>query len=141
MGLAVHNMVTETAGEEEVSVLTATNRQIDPQVLDLQHLEQYTCGDKALEQELLGLFKEQAILQFENINDATNKSDWEMAVHTLKGCARGVGARNVAELCEVLEDVSFDGVEETKKSVTEQLKYAVAVSVVTVETVEKLTFT
>jgi len=137
MGVAVQNTVIEAAGEGDMSPQTDKFRQIDPQVLDLQHLGQYTCGDKDLEQELLGLFKEQAVLQFENINGASNKSDWDMAVHTLKGCARGVGAQEVARICAALEDVGFDGLAETKHSVTEQLKYAVAVSVVTVETIEQ----
>lgn len=112
--------------------------QVDPVVLDLKHLEQYTSNDKALEQELLGLFKDQAVLQFENIETAIDESDWVMAAHTLKGSARGIGASRVAELSAVLEDVGFDGDAQTRQSITEQLKYAIAVCIVTIEKLQEV---
>lgn len=108
--------------------------QVDPQIIDLAHLTQYTMQDKALEQELLGLFKEQAVLQFENIESASDKSDWVMAVHTLKGSARGIGALQVADLSADLEKIGFEGDEAQKQPLVSRLKHAVAVCIVTIET-------
>lgn len=106
---------------------------VDPQVLNLAHLAQYTCKDTALENELLGLFKDQAILQFENVEQAGCKDDWVMAVHTLKGSARSIGAGQVADLSANLEKVGFDGIAADKHAVVHSLKHAVAVCIVTIE--------
>lgn len=136
MDLAVQNRVEKGLGGGCADEQKDVRSQIDPMVLDLKHLTQYTNGDMALERELLGLFKEQAVLQFENINNADDESEWVMAAHTLKGCARGVGACRVGELSGVLEDVGFDGDADVRASILEQLKYAIAVCIVTVETLE-----
>lgn len=109
-------------------------QRVDPQILSLAHLAQYTSGDEPLEQELLGLFKEQAILQFNNIEQAQEKVDWVMAVHTIKGSARGIGAGQVAELSSELESVGFSGNIDARKAMTNRLKHAVAVCIVTIET-------
>jgi len=109
---------------------------IDPKVLNLVHLARYTCGDVALEEELLGLFKDQAILQFENIEQALDKPAWDMALHTLKGSARGIGAEYVADLSAMLEKTGFDGVMAERQRLTSQLKHAVAVCIVTIETLQ-----
>jgi len=113
--------------------------QVDPQVLDFAHLGRYTNGDEALEQELLGLFKVQAILQFESIDGARCKDDWEMSVHTLKGSALGVGAVQVANMAAELEKVGFAGEKAEKAAKLTALKYAVAKCVVTIEELSKLT--
>lgn len=107
---------------------------VDSQILNLAHLAQYTSGDVALEQELLGLFKDQAILQFENIEQAQTEVDWVMAVHTIKGSARSIGAGQVAQVSGELEKVGFSGIVDARKAVTSRLKHAVAVCVVTIET-------
>ena len=111
-----------------------TRAAVDRQVLDLEHLTRYTMADAALEAELLGLFRDQAIAQFDNIEQAANKPDWVMAVHTLKGSARSIGARQVAKLTADLEKNGFDGSEAEKSALTSELKQAMAVCVVTIET-------
>jgi len=136
MDWAVQNRVEKGFGGGCADEQKDVRSQIDPMVLDLKHLDQYIDGDMALERELLGLFKEQAMLQFENIDNAGDESEWIMATHTLKGCARGVGACRVAELSGVLEDIGFDGDADVKHSMIEQLKYAIAQCIVTVETLE-----
>ncbi len=107
---------------------------VDPEVLSLVHLAQYTGDDTALEYELLGLFKDQAILQIENISSADCESDWAMAVHTLKGSARCIGAGQVALLTKELEIVQYNGSPTEKRTLTGQLANAVARCVSTIET-------
>ena len=114
--------------------LDEVRQQVDPQVLNLDHLAQYTANDAGLECELLGLFKDQAVLQFENIQSADCRDDWEMAVHTLKGSARSIGAEQVATLATGLENVGFAGVTDEKQTATKKLKQAVAVCVAAIET-------
>ncbi len=115
------------------SELDNTHLKSAPQVLNMAHLSQYTSGDAGLERELLGMFKDQAVLQFENIQSASSKDDWVMAVHTLKGSARSIGAEHVAALTADLEFVGYAGDKAEKHAVTNQLKHAVAVCIVKIE--------
>jgi len=106
---------------------------VNPDVLNLDHLSQYTCGDGALEQELLVLFKDQAVLQFANIEQAQGEAEWVMAVHTIKGSARGIGATHVAERSGELEKLGFYGEPTAKQALTHSLKQAVATCVMTIK--------
>ncbi|MEX1153143.1 MAG: Hpt domain-containing protein, partial [Parvibaculum sp.] len=60
--------------------------------LDLVHLAKYTLGNRALEIELLGLFRAQAGIYIERIESAVTAIDWKNATHSLKGSAKGLGA-------------------------------------------------
>ncbi len=116
--------------------LTAIDRvrsKIDPDVLNFEHLAQYTCGDDNLEQSLLVLFKEQAILQFDTIVSSNSQDNWKIAVHTLKGSARSIGAGQVAELTTELEQAGFGYDNQRKKALTEQLRQAVALCIVMID--------
>lgn len=66
--------------------------------IDLAHLRRFTCGDEALEQELLSLFQAQAPLTLCQLQEAQSDRQWIEAAHALKGSARAVGAREVADL-------------------------------------------
>lgn len=75
--------------------------------IDFNHLSRFTLGDKALEQEVLELFRDHAPVCLDRLRDATGVKDWHEAAHTLKGSAAAVGAWRVAELAadiEVLKD-------------------------------------
>jgi HPt (histidine-containing phosphotransfer) domain-containing protein len=56
--------------------------------------------------EVLELFREQAALWTPLIDPEVE--GWEDAVHTLKGAARGVGAREVALACEGAEQADLE---------------------------------
>lgn len=60
--------------------------------IDLEHLNKYVFGDKALLNEVLGIFKEQATSLSEQMTPSMDDEAWRLAAHTLKGAARGVGA-------------------------------------------------
>lgn len=80
-----------------------------PEVLDLGHLARYTMGNRELEQELLRLFRAQIRAQVTAVEQARDAQDWRFATHTLKGVARSIGAREIADTAEKLEQLGFDG--------------------------------
>lgn len=60
-------------------------------------------GDRALEQEVLSMFVQQA----QSVKDQIRRADTEQRrflAHGLKGSARGIGAFAVAEICGKVED-------------------------------------
>lgn len=71
--------------------------------IDLVHLSKYTLGNRSLENELLGLFRNQADVYFARLAAAADDSEWKNAAHSLKGSARGLGAWALAELAEEAE--------------------------------------
>lgn len=69
-------------------------------VLDRVHFAHMTGGDRALQIEVLNLFK----AQVEGWNAAMdNGGDRCAAIHTLKGSARGIGFMALAQACEAAE--------------------------------------
>jgi HPt (histidine-containing phosphotransfer) domain-containing protein len=70
--------------------------------VDMAHLARQTMDDRALEQEVLGLFVQQALSVRDKILDADAKERVFLA-HGLKGSARGIGAFAVAECAGAIE--------------------------------------
>ncbi len=70
--------------------------------IDMAHLSRQTMGDRALEQEVLGLFLQQALSVSRRIAEAGARERVLMA-HGLKGSARGVGAFAIAECATAIE--------------------------------------
>lgn len=79
------------------SSITASDRPID-----LAHLSRQTMGDRALEQEVLELFMQQAVQVREQIQQAGLRERISLA-HGLKGSARGVGAFALADCVGAIE--------------------------------------
>lgn len=76
-------------------------RQAKP-VLDRAHLARMTCGEPALEREVLSLFDTQAALLVARMQ-ASEMHAVPALAHTLKGSASGIGALQVAEAAEAVE--------------------------------------
>ncbi|WP_108883162.1 Hpt domain-containing protein [Anderseniella sp. Alg231-50] len=76
-------------------------------VVDLAHLDQYTLGDHSLQSELLQLFRVQLKDQTQELVSCADAAAWKSAVHTLKGAARSVGAVQVGDVAEAMEQVAF----------------------------------
>jgi HPt (histidine-containing phosphotransfer) domain-containing protein len=70
--------------------------------VDLAHLSQQTLGDRALEQEVLQLFVQQALAVRDQIAEAGKRERLQLA-HALKGSARGVGAFAIADCLAEIE--------------------------------------
>jgi HPt (histidine-containing phosphotransfer) domain-containing protein len=68
-------------------------------VLDRAHFDHMTGADRALQVEILGLFR----MQVEGWTAALGAEGWSQAVHTLKGSARGIGLNALAAACEAAE--------------------------------------
>lgn len=76
----------------------------DDEILDLDHLRQFTGGDEATEREIFELFVLGAQGYYVALTAALpGQVEWRRAAHALKGSARGVGAREVGKLAELLE--------------------------------------
>jgi HPt (histidine-containing phosphotransfer) domain-containing protein len=81
--------------------------------VDLDHLNRYTGGDPALNQEILKLFEDQCALtlaQLETLakDDGAGSKSWRELTHTLKGAARGVGAFGLGDVAAEAEKISSD---------------------------------
>ncbi len=71
--------------------------------VDLEHLNQYTAGDAALQAEVFGLFREQAAMWVRLLEPKADDDAWTSAAHTIKGSARGIGAFALADACATAE--------------------------------------
>ena len=72
--------------------------------VDLDHLDRYTGGERAVNEEVLRLFERschdilgrlEALLEDASAPEASKT--WHDATHTLKGAARGIGAFELAD--------------------------------------------
>jgi HPt (histidine-containing phosphotransfer) domain-containing protein len=70
--------------------------------VDLVHLARQTMGDRALEQEVLGLFVQQALNVRDQIAGASLDERLQL-LHGLKGSARGVGAFAIGDWAAEVE--------------------------------------
>jgi HPt (histidine-containing phosphotransfer) domain-containing protein len=73
-----------------------------PGVIDEEHLERMTFGDRRLEREVLEIFRRQAAIMLGRVGGAEPAAA-AAAIHTLKGSARGIGAWRVARAADRLE--------------------------------------
>lgn len=69
-------------------------------VFDRTHFDAMTAGDRALQREVIDLFKGQAAGWEAVLSPA---QDWRGPVHTMKGSARGIGLMALAQACEETE--------------------------------------
>ncbi|MBY0564223.1 MAG: Hpt domain-containing protein [Hyphomonadaceae bacterium] len=74
------------------------------QVFDRAHFETMTAGDRALQHEVIALFRQQTAAWAQ----ACEGDDWRAAVHTMKGSARGIGLHALAYACEAAECAGAD---------------------------------
>jgi HPt (histidine-containing phosphotransfer) domain-containing protein len=81
-------------------------------ILDMDHLQEYTGGDKEITAKALSIFCDNAPGYLELLKQADGET-WKSRAHKLKGAARSLGAWRVAkqgERAEFLEDpMQVDG--------------------------------
>ena len=73
--------------------------------IDRTYLARFTMGNDALEQEILELFAAQAPHYLHRLHTAATDADWKEAVHTIKGSAAAVGARQLQRRAELAERI------------------------------------
>jgi HPt (histidine-containing phosphotransfer) domain-containing protein len=80
--------------------------------VDLEHLDRYTGGNRAVNEEILRLFEEscndlcdrlEALVAEEGLSAEAKR--WRELTHTLKGAARGIGAFALGDAAESAERV------------------------------------
>jgi HPt (histidine-containing phosphotransfer) domain-containing protein len=76
-------------------------------IIDVAHLRLMTFGEKALQAEVLALFKRQADMLLARMHEAPAQAGAAFA-HTLAGSARGVGAWRIAAAAEAVELATRD---------------------------------
>lgn len=72
--------------------------------VDLVYLSSLTMGDASLETEILGMFAAQLPIYLASLSNSENTNDRKVALHTLKGAARSVGALQLSELAQQMEE-------------------------------------
>jgi HPt (histidine-containing phosphotransfer) domain-containing protein len=97
--------------------------------IDFAHLNQQTMGDRAIEQEVLGLFAQQASSLIEQICQAGRDERLRLA-HSLKGSARSVGAFPIADCLAELEEDPDDAaiLRRLKRLIAEAMEVIASVS-------------
>ena len=98
----------------------------DPHIFDLAHLRRYTQHNAELEAELLRLFNDQLSGLVKQIREGSVAGDWKLAVHTLKGSARAIGAPAIADLAARIEDAGYSAPPETRASLSDLVDQAIA---------------
>lgn len=81
----------------------------NPLPIDLEHLARMTCGEKALEREVLALFLRQSASLMTALAEVSG--DTAALAHTLKGSARAIGAFRLADLAAAVEDQARRGID------------------------------
>ncbi len=76
-------------------------------VVDFAYLEDFAAHDGDVIDEVLALFREQS--QIWGALLTPEAEGWRDAVHTLKGAARGVGAFQLGDACQVCEAAGSGG--------------------------------
>jgi HPt (histidine-containing phosphotransfer) domain-containing protein len=71
------------------------------QAIDFDYLETFAAGETTVVRDVLQLFLEQA--KSWEIGLAAPDDGWPDLVHTIKGTARGIGARTLGDLAEQAE--------------------------------------
>lgn len=91
--------------------------------IDFVHLARQTGGDRALEREVLALFRDQSARLLAAMS-AAGRGDRAArdAAHTLLGAARGIGASRIAGLAELMETAA----ESELATIATELEAAVA---------------
>ncbi|HEY4265732.1 MAG TPA: Hpt domain-containing protein [Micropepsaceae bacterium] len=87
--------------------MARTDKPRTDQPVDLDHLDRYTGGDRAINQEILRLFDDQcreslAMLEYLAQGSGDSQS-WREIAHRLKGAARGIGAFALGDAAAVAE--------------------------------------
>lgn len=92
--------------------------------IDIKHLERYVFGDRALLDEILTIFINQASMLVDRFEVSLDDEKWRSTAHTLKGASRGVGAWRVGELAERAEELVGPGRRAERQALIGELRLA-----------------
>jgi HPt (histidine-containing phosphotransfer) domain-containing protein len=89
------------------STVTVADRASGPGPIDLDHLARMTCGETALEREVLALFLKQSASLATALAEVSGET--ARLAHTLKGSARAIGAFRLADCAAAFEEAARRG--------------------------------
>ena len=82
------------------------------QPVDLQHLDRYTGGNRAINEEILRLFDTQCREMLATLDtlaaEGVDAKSWRATLHTLKGAARGIGAFALGDAAAAAEQAGSE---------------------------------
>jgi len=97
--------------------------------IDIQHLERYVFGDRALLDEILTIYIEQAAMLLDRLDVLADDETWRSTAHTLKGASRGVGAWAVGDLAEAAEKMIGPEFHRKRSDLVEEIRMAGQVAI------------
>jgi HPt (histidine-containing phosphotransfer) domain-containing protein len=80
----------------------------DTAPIDRDYLARFTLGNAVLEREVLELFASQMPLYLRQLADARSRQAWRDATHAIKGSAAAVGARRLANVARMAEQLDIE---------------------------------
>ncbi len=84
-----------------------SGRDIGEPVFERSHLQQYIEQNPQLEREIVELFLHQLPDILDHLQVSSDRKDWRLWTHTLKGSAMAVGARRIELAATELEAPAF----------------------------------
>lgn len=92
-------------------------------VFDRAHFEAMTSGDRGLQVEVIGLFRDQAPAWEQALQEEASARD---AAHMIKGSARGLGLWALAVACEAAEAADGSAARDARVALIGALREALA---------------
>lgn len=94
--------------------------------IDVDHLDRYVAGDRALRDEILTIYEQQAESWIRILDPKAEDGAWRDAAHALKGASRGVGAWRIGDICEEAEELTADAADiDARQQIVERLRKVV----------------
>ncbi len=109
-----------------VDVTAVTSFTMSQKAIDTEHLSRQTGGDRELERELLTLFAQQCATHLRTIHGSADPKARLDAAHSLKGAALAVGAWQVAEAADRIEQGLGQGDKHPTEAAMDALTLAAA---------------
>lgn len=97
--------------------------------IDLDHLDKYVLGDRALLDEILTIFIDQAEMLVSRLDAPENNDSWREIAHTLKGASRGVGAWTLGDLAEHAEKLAAGVTESERRELLKEIRCAALLAI------------
>lgn len=89
----------------------------EPEIeIDFDHLARYIGEDVSVYAEVFSLFKHQVEMWSKLFDAGSDDDQWRSVMHSLKGSARAIGAKNLSELCEHAEALVAEQNDEIRRT-------------------------
>lgn len=100
-------VMTRSTCFDPSSVCTQGNA-IGQDPIDLDHLSEFTVGDRSVQNRILKTFIRQSGIDLQKLSKSKTIEDWREAAHSLKNSASGIGAWHVVRDAEVALQLKRD---------------------------------